>query len=93
MSDIPKAFFMVAVAKDLLKSATEVLEQAQSLLPREKGLPRTPTKSRRVSKAVAGMIISYKSENPDASLQEIADHFSVNQGRVSEVLREKRKFK
>lgn len=79
MSNIPKAEIYVEIAMGCLR-------EALANMPREKGIPRTKPKSVRMTKAIGGMVRSYKSVNPDASLQEIANHFGVNDGRVSEAL-------
>jgi len=86
MSNIPKANIMLNMALSLIVDALK-------LLPREKSLPRTPTRSRRMTKALAAGVRSYKGQHPDASLQEIGDHFLVNPGRVSEALNNKKKYR
>ena len=51
---------------------------------------RAPTKSRRVTTFLALRIRLHARINQKASFQEIANHFGVNPGRVSEIINGKR---
>lgn len=47
---------------------------------------RAPVKSPKLTPALAEEIRRYKKRNPDAAQHDIAGHFGVNPGRVSEAL-------
>ena len=86
----------IPTARELLKNALELnmpsevrvaIEQALNLMYREsyKSLRAKPT-SRTMTAKLRDEITTYYWNNPDTSTQQIADYFSVNQGRISEVL-------
>jgi hypothetical protein len=47
---------------------------------------RAPKRSPKLTPAMAKKIRDYKAAHPDAHQQDIAEHFGVNHGRVSEAL-------
>jgi len=47
---------------------------------------RAPKRSPKLTPEMAEKIRQYKADNPDAHQQDIAEHFGVNHGRVSEAL-------
>lgn len=53
---------------------------------REYANGRAPTRSPTVTAEVANEIRAFAKANPDAHQQDIAEHFGVNHGRVSEAL-------
>lgn len=53
---------------------------------REYNNGRAPTKSPTVTAEIAADIRAYAAENPNAHQQDIAEHFGVNHGRISEAL-------
>ncbi len=82
------------VAKELRELAVEHdlprLAELADELKRRKRAPRTLPKSTPMTPELADDIREYRAENPDASQREIAEHFDINPGRVSEVLIGKR---
>jgi hypothetical protein len=92
MSNIP-------FAREILKSALEVddisdvrayISSALKYMTRETYTRKADPTSNRVTPKVKFMVRKYARENPDASMQSIANMFNVNPGRVSEILAGKR---
>jgi hypothetical protein len=90
MSNIPVARRKLVMAITHLEQALEFCEIAYPLLQREKPIRKTRVKSHKVRKREAGAIRHYAKLNPDDSIQEIANRFRTNPGRVSEALNGKR---
>ncbi|ABS14254.1 hypothetical protein I6H96_02665 [Brucella anthropi] len=67
---------------ELAVLAKELCRRTSANRSAVKSSPMTPTLARQIRK--------YKTGNPDASHVEIASHFNVNPGRVSEALHGKR---
>ena len=59
-------------------------------LERRRG-PKAPRNSAPMTPKLAASVRAYKRANPDATQVDIGRHFNINQGRVSEALRGKRK--
>lgn len=73
------------LCEDMLAIANR-LKEATPLLDRKVVKRRAPIKSRSVTPNIARDIIAMVDSNPRLHAQEIADHFGINPGRVSEVL-------
>ena len=86
----------IPTARQILKNALEydmpsevriAIQQAIQLMYREKYKPiKARATSKRMTAHLRDTIKIYYSQNPSLSTQHIADHFGVNQGRVSEIL-------
>ena len=92
MSNIP-------FAREILKSALTMddvqdlrvsIETALKYMTREKYTRKAAPASEFVTEEKRVMVWYYAKENPDASMQSIANMFNVNIGRVSEILAGKR---
>ncbi len=70
-------------------SCEELSELADQLYRRQSG-HRAPRRSPVVTEEMAAEIRQYAQENPYAHQQDIAEHFQVNHGRVSEALNHER---
>ena len=93
MSDIPRAREIIELAARLLDPndpARAMLQVALPMLTREAPVRRAPTQKRKMTARLKAQICAYARQNPAAHLSDIAVHFNVNQGRVSEVLNGKR---
>jgi hypothetical protein len=66
------------------------LEWLAAELRRRPSIRRAPIKNHGLAPAQKAAIRRELRDNPDAHLQEVADRYGVNIGRVSEVLRGKR---
>lgn len=67
----------------------ELAELADQLYRRQAG-KRAPRRSPVVTAEMAEEIRQYAAQHPDAHQQDIAEHFGVNHGRVSEALNHER---
>jgi len=68
----------------------EELNELADQLYRKNAKKRAPRRSPVVTADMAEEIRDYASANPDAHQQDIAEHFGVNHGRVSEALNHER---
>lgn len=68
----------------------EELNELADQLYRKNAQKRAPRRSPVVTADMAEEIRDYASANPDAHQQDIAEHFGVNHGRVSEALNHER---
>lgn len=82
MSDIPKAV-------ELLRAAQLLIDQALGNMSREKVSRRSPARSIRMTKELGDQIRLTAKKNPDLPMQDIANYYGVNAGRVSEALKGK----
>jgi hypothetical protein len=78
----------LAIARGRMDKPTLIshLEIALNATYREKGIKRAGVKSRKMTIAIGRRIRAHKRGHPNASEQEMATMFEVNQGRVSEAL-------
>ena len=72
------------------KDAAEIERIVKEGLYRRKGVLPVPPKNRMVTKQIAQQIRIAHAQFPEKSEQELAAHFGVNSGRVSEALIGKR---
>lgn len=93
MSNIPFArTTLQRLAFDLRTNAISRLEAADEIntllqmLARKSPVRRAPVKKRGITPDLRSVILRYASDHPKAHLQDIADRFGVNPGRVSEIL-------
>jgi len=61
--------------------------ELSTMLKRRPAMRRSKVKSLRVTEDVKAQMRRFADDNPSLSLQEIANAFGVNSGRVSEALR------
>lgn len=81
MSDIAKA-------RELIREATGILNEAVNLMHREKIKPvKAPPKSKPMDKEIVCEIIRLVYAVPEMSNQEIANRVGVNSGRVTETIK------
>jgi hypoxanthine phosphoribosyltransferase len=92
MSNIPFAreILKSALAMDDISDVRVSIEAALKYMTREKYTRKAAPASEVVTEEVKTMVRYYAMENPDASMQSIANMFNVNPGRVSEILAGKR---
>ena len=92
MSNIPFAreILKSALAMDDPQDVRVSIETALKYMTREKYTRKAASTSNIVTEEVKTMVRYYAMENPDASMQSIANMFNVNPGRVSEILAGKR---
>lgn len=93
MSDIPRAREIIELAVQMLDQgdpARAMLQVALPMLTREVPVRRASIQKRKMTARLKAQICAYARQNPAAHLSDIAVHFNVNQGRVSEVLNGKR---
>lgn len=64
----------------------EELRDLVSELYRSSAVKRAPVRSPKLTPALADKIRQYAKKHPDLHQQDIANHFNVNHGRVSEAL-------
>ena len=93
MSNIPHAReILQAVAFDLKrneisqKKAASIIASTLPMLVRKPPVRRAPATKQRLTQKLIGEICVYARKNPDMQLQDIAERFDVNIGRVSEIL-------
>lgn len=97
MSNIPAAReHLQGIAKRLQvgnitkpQAAREIRSTIQMLV-RKSPVRRAPRSKRYVTRRLVGEICAYARLHQDMHLQDIAEHFNVNIGRVSEILNGKR---
>lgn len=70
----------------ILKQARNLIDEALALMPREPPISKTAVKSEAVTSQIVGQVKFTKALHPELSLQEIADRYNINSGRVSEIL-------
>lgn len=97
MSDVPQARVILRDVVKQLKSgsisrlnAAKVVNAALPMLTRKSPVRRTTRRKRYVTRNLIGQIKAYARQNPLMHLDDIAAHFGVNIGRVSEILNGKR---
>ena len=64
----------------------ELNELAEELYSKSPAKKRAPVRSPKLTAEMADEIRDYAAANPNAHQQDIAEHFGVNHGRVSEAL-------
>lgn len=97
MSEIPKAREILREVADGLitgkvtrSSAAFALYALLPMMTRDSPIRRAPVKRQRITKQLSASICAYARQHADAHIDEIAAHFDVNPGRVSEILNGKR---
>ena len=97
MSNIPTAREQLqGIAKRLQigaitkPQAAREIRSTMRLLVRQSPVRRAPRVSRYVTRRLIGEIKAFARVHPLMTLQDIAEHFGVNIGRVSEILNGKR---
>jgi hypothetical protein len=88
---MPKNASGIPAIRDRLRELADEhnLEELHDLadqMYRKSHTKRAPTRSPKLTPEMAQDIRDYKSANPDAHQQDIAEKFGVNHGRVSEAL-------
>lgn len=71
-------------------NAAKVVNATLPMLTRQSPVRRSPRRKRYVTQSLIGQIKAYARQNPLMHLDDIAAHFGVNLGRVSEILNGKR---
>ena len=75
--------------RDILRLASEINALVVEMV-REPAVRRAPTQSPYVTDKVVKAVRRLADNNPDVPMNRIAEHFGINQGRVSEILNGKR---
>ena len=79
MSNIPRA-------RELIKKGRRLISQGLALMTREPHIRKARPRMQPMTKELAIKVRNYERKHPDLSEQEIAHHFRINGGRVSEAL-------
>jgi hypothetical protein len=74
----------------VVNSLPRLTELADEMKRRNRAV-KAPPKSKKLTAAMKDDICAFKKANPNMTQFQIAEHFGVNQGRVSETLHGKRK--
>lgn len=90
MSKVPQARERIRNLHKLLEVVVLDLREIETMLHRKKAVRKAAPRSKKMTPELANRIRQFAQRNSDASLQDIATRFSVNSGRVSEVLHGKR---
>lgn len=97
MSNVPQARTILRAVAQQLKTgaitklnAAKVVASTLPLLTRQSPVRRTTRRKRYVTRNLIGQIKMYARQNRDMHLDDIATHFGVNVGRVSEILNGKK---
>lgn len=97
MSNVPQARVILRDVVKQLKTGTitklnaaKVVSSTLPMLTRKSPVRRSPKRKRYVTQSLIGQIKAYARQNPLMHLDDIAAHFGVNPGRVSEILNGKR---
>ena len=88
MANIPRAreILTEALEYNMDSEVRTRIEAAMQEMYRDFIGRKAPTSSTKVTPYLVRRIKAYAAENPSASYKHIANHFNVNQGRVSEAL-------
>lgn len=87
LQDIAKRLQVGSITKP---QAAREIRSTMRLLIRQSPVRRAPRSKRYVTKKLIGEIKAFASVHDGMQLQDIAEHFGVNIGRVSEILNGKR---
>jgi hypothetical protein len=89
------------VRRELLKVARKLAKLGKVSIARKlrslegemyrRAYDRTPVRSQKITRVLQATIRRYKRQHPDASRQMMGDVFRVNQARITEAIRGKRK--
>jgi hypothetical protein len=85
------------VRREILKLAAELhravgkLRELEKELYRRKGVRPTKVRSRAFTPDLSMQLRAYKRDHPELSMQQIANRFKVNSGRVTDAILGKRK--
>lgn len=93
MADVPRAREILndTLKKNMSLEVRDGIEQALSYMYRDYSLGRkAPTKSPAITAGLRQSIKRYAASHPTLAMQDIANAFNVNIGRVSEILRNKK---
>ena len=98
MSNIPQGREELLLVARCLRSgivgpkeaSTIIRNIVKSRLTREPPVRKAPVRSKAITPALKAQVRAYAARYPQASIAEIAGHFIVNPGRVSEILNGKR---
>lgn len=97
MSNVPQARIILRDVAQQLKTgaitrqnAAKVVTATLPMLTRKSPVRRSPRRKRYVTQRLIGQIKAFARQHPLMHLDDIAAHFGVNPGRVSEILNGKR---
>ena len=85
----------IPMARELLKEALTYempieaersVRHALGMMTRVHTKPKTPSESRKVTRAMAEQVLRYYNNHPNQSCRAIGEVFTINQGRVSEII-------
>jgi len=87
-SNVPMARDVLkqALTFDMSEDARALVEEALSMMTRVYIKPKTPVESLKVTRAMAQQVLRYYENHPDQSCRAIGEVFTINQGRVSEII-------
>lgn len=92
MSNIPEARRLLLLIADEAGGtiATDIRHVVENLMTREKYVRKAPVKSRAITPSIAMRVRAVAKRHPHMHIADIAAHFRINPGRVSEILNHKR---
>ena len=87
-SNIPLARELLkkALTHEMPSEAERAVRHALSMMTRVHTKPKTPSESRKVTRSMAEQVLRYYNNHTDQSCRAIGEVFTINQGRVSEII-------
>jgi hypothetical protein len=87
-SNVPQARELLkeALGCDMSEEAREIVSEALGMMTRTYIKPKTRVESRKVTRQMAEQVLRYYNNHPDQSCRAIGEVFTINQGRVSEII-------
>ena len=87
-SNIPMAREILkdALRENMSDEARDLVQQALDMMTRVYTKPKTPSESLKVTRQMAVEVLRYYNRHPDQSCRAIGEVFTINQGRVSEII-------
>jgi len=88
MSDIPQArqILQSAITMGDIRDMRVGIETALKYMTREPFTRKSPVRSERITKEMVNSVFRCAQQHPSMPMQQIAEQFGVNVGRVSEIL-------
>jgi hypothetical protein len=75
-----------ALTHEMSENAKKSVLHALSMMTRVHTKPKTASESHRVTREMAAKVLQHYKNHPDQSCRAIGEIFTINQGRVSEII-------
>ena len=87
-SNVPQARELLkeALDYDMSEEAREIVSEALGMMTRTYTKTKARVESRKVTRQMAEKVLRYYSKHPDQSCRAIGEMFTINGGRVSEII-------